>query len=96
MTLPIKVRKAENVTPVKKRFRKSKYENIVRSLGKLKPGKVLTVTPPKGSTARQLSIRLDYIFKSRVKQGILVLPEGHRISQFTTEDGDLGIALVEA
>jgi len=83
------------VRSVRKSHRPSKYDSIVASLGKLQPGKALILTPPEGTTARQLSIRLDSIFRARIRQGLLTLPKGYDFSQIVTEDGDLCIKLVE-
>ena len=94
MTLSVKLKNSANVKTKRQPIRVSKYENILRSLAKLQPGKSMIVSPPKGSTARQLSQRLHAIINSRVIQGRLSLPAGYRVSQNPTEDGDLAISLV--
>ena len=90
------IKKTGTVARRARPLRESKYTEILGKIGKLKPGKVLVLSLPRGTSPRQMQVRLASIEDRRIKQGLLKLPKGYRIAHFTTEDNDLAVELVKA
>lgn len=89
------IRDASKVKRATPALRPSKYDWYIKKLKQLTVGKVLVVDLPAKTTVRQLQVRLTSIENRRIEQGELVLPEGYRVSHFETQEGKVGVELIE-
>lgn len=87
------VSKTPTLKPAKTPLRKSKYDDLISAIGKLKPGGQIEVPLPAGVDARKMQVRLTSIRDRRIEQGLLKLPKGYRLSHFATDRGTLAIEL---
>lgn len=93
--IKLSVKNSSNVKRAGHQPRGSKYDDLIRKINKLKPGKTIVLPLPRGVGPRQMQIRLASIEARRIQQGLLTIPEGYRITHYATDQGELAIELAK-